>query len=250
MNPSLQPTKNKTYVLVHGAWQGDYVWQEVRTGLEAEGYRVLTVALPGHGEDNTPLADITLEGYRDKVVQAITRQEDPVVLVGHSMGGMVISLVAEQMPARIEKLVYLAAYLSQNGDDLLSLSGKDTESITGANLEPAPDLSLATIESSMIGEIFCGDGTEQIKKMLVEKHKAEPLGPFQAKVILSEVNFGSVPKCYIHTLKDRAVGYSLQQLMVQQNGKVRQTFSIDSSHFPFLSKPREVTSVLLQIGEV
>jgi pimeloyl-ACP methyl ester carboxylesterase len=245
---SLMEATPKTYVLVHGAWQGQFVWADVKSKLEAAGNRVLTVELPGHGDDQTPLTAITLDAYRNAVIKVINSQPDKVVLVGHSMGGMVISAVAEKVPDKLDKLVYLAAYLPQNGDDLLSLSKDDSESVTGANFEPAPDFSSATIKSSMIAAVFCADGSQPIKELLVNRHRAEPLGPFNAKVALTQAAFGSVPKYYIETLQDRAVGHKLQQQMIARNGTVKQVYTIDSSHSPFLSRPDEVVRLLTKIN--
>ncbi len=66
-----------------------------------------------------------METYRDTVVKVIDQQQQPVILVGHSFGGMVISSVAEAVPDKIQMLVYLAAYVPQSGDNLLTLSSLD-----------------------------------------------------------------------------------------------------------------------------
>ena len=110
--------KMKTYVLVHGAWAGKFAWDKVKPLLEKDGSKVVTLDLPAHGDDNTPIAGITMQNYVDAVVNLIDKQEGKVILVGHSMGGMVISQVAENIPGKIDKLVYLSAYLPANGQSL------------------------------------------------------------------------------------------------------------------------------------
>jgi pimeloyl-ACP methyl ester carboxylesterase len=121
----------KTFVLVHGAFQDASGWDAVVPALEAAGHTAVTVALAGRGDDTTPLGELTLANYRDAVVEVIEQQETPVILVGHSFGGIVISSVAEAVPDQIETAVYLAAYLPQNGDSLASLAQNDHFSVLG-----------------------------------------------------------------------------------------------------------------------
>src|SRR5258708_26771291 len=102
-----------TYLLIHGAWHGAWCWRNVIPQLTWTGHTVIAPDLPGHGDDLTPLACVTLESY----VQAVTNLldalplEEQVILVGHSFGGIVISQVAEERPERIQCLVYLSALL-------------------------------------------------------------------------------------------------------------------------------------------
>jgi pimeloyl-ACP methyl ester carboxylesterase len=98
-----------TFILVHGSWHGAWCWERVVPRLQTAGHTVIAVDLPGYGEDHTPVADITLQAYADKVLAAVDAADEPVVLVGWSMGGIVISTVAEQRHERIAHLVYLAA---------------------------------------------------------------------------------------------------------------------------------------------
>ncbi len=85
----------KTVVLVHGAWTDASAWDAVTPLLKARGYDVITVNLAGHGKDNTSFAGITMASYVETVKKAIGTKND-VTLVGHSMGGFVISEVAER----------------------------------------------------------------------------------------------------------------------------------------------------------
>ncbi|MEO5892217.1 MAG: alpha/beta fold hydrolase, partial [Ferruginibacter sp.] len=97
---------HKTFVLIHGAWQGAWVWQNVKAQLESKGQHVIVVELPAHGDDTTAALNTSIDIYRDRVIAAVSEASGKVILVGHSMGGMVISAVAEKIPGQIEKLVY------------------------------------------------------------------------------------------------------------------------------------------------
>lgn len=238
----------KTYVLVHGAFAGQYAWQDIKPRLEKAGAKVVVFDLPGHGDDHTAAQQASFESYVQSVVAQVNAQPGRVILVGHSMGGMVISQVAEQIPDKIEKLIYLSAYLPLNGQSLQDLSGAgDSESLIGPNLKLAPDYSTATLPDDVAQQVFAADCSEEVKKLVVARNKPEPLAPFQAKVMLTAANFGRLPKYYIHTLKDQGVGPALQKRMVAANGSVRKTYAIDSSHSPYFAKPAELANILLEL---
>ncbi len=235
-----------TYVLVHGAWADESAWGFVRNQL-ALNANVVVVNLPAHGIDLLPAQVATLNGYVKTVVDVINQQPGKVTLVGHSMAGMVISQVAEAIPNKIGKLVYVSAYLPKSGEDLLSLSKQDSQSKVGGALEFNPDFSAATIRKDMIIPAVCADCPDFMKEVLVKYHKAEPAKPLGEKVLLTSAKFGSVPKYYIHTTQDGAVGYDLQRMMVKNNGSVRQVFEMSTSHLPFVVQPQEFVKILTGI---
>jgi pimeloyl-ACP methyl ester carboxylesterase len=239
-----------TYVLVHGAFADFHVWDNVKPLLEAKGNKVVTINLPGHGADQTDPHSLGLQSYIQVVADSTNAQPGKVILVGHSMAGMVISAVAEQIPDKIKCLIYVAAYLPQSGESLRSLSSKDTASLVGRNFEYAKDYSTARMKSDAVASIICDDCSVSIKKTLPGYLKAEPLGPFNDKVSLSPERFGRVEKYYIFTTQDRSISYPFQQSMVNANGTVKKEFTMQTSHLPFVVKLNEFTSILLSIGEL
>ena len=112
-----------TFVLVHGAWHGSWCWARVRRALVARGHQVFTPTLSGVGERSHLLSrDIDLQVHVDDVVNLIRWEGlDAVILCGHSYGGCVISGVAEAVPDRIAALVYLDAFLLEDGECLHDL---------------------------------------------------------------------------------------------------------------------------------
>jgi putative intracellular protease/amidase len=234
-----------TYVLVHGAWADESAWGFVRNQL-AQRANVVVVNLPAHGIDLTAATAAKLKDYVKTVSDAVQKQPGKVILVGHSMAGIVVSQVAENIPAKIEKLVYVSAYLPRNGEDLLSLSKQDAQSKVGGALEFTPDYSAASIKKDVIVPAVCADCPTFMQDVLVKYHKAEPAGPLSEKVVLTKVKFGSVPKYYIHTTQDAAVGYELQKMMVKNNGSIRKTFEMNTSHLPFVVQPQQFLDILAQ----
>ena len=240
------PKDSKTFVLVHGAWQAPYVWDVVKSQLEAKGQKVIVVELPAHGNDMTSPAAVSIDVYRDKVISAIQGVNGKVVLVGHSMGGVVVTAVAEKIPSRIEKLVYIGAFLPANGQSLMDLAMTDAQSILGPNLIPSKDQLTLDVNHDKIIDIFCQDASSDVQKEVLAKFRVEPAIPFGNKVTLTDANYGSVNKYYIHTTQDHAIGIDLQNRMVVA-AHITKTYSLETGHSPFLSKPEQVTAVLLTI---
>jgi pimeloyl-ACP methyl ester carboxylesterase len=240
---------SKNYVLVHGAWQAPYVWDAVKASLVKEGNNVIVVELPGHGSDSTVPSTLTLNSYRDKVIEAVSKVDGKVILVGHSLGGMIISSVAEQVPSKIEKLVYIAAYLPASGQSLYDLASVDKDSQLGADgVLITNNDGTFDIKHDQIVSAFIQDGSAQIQNLVLQNYRSEPAIPFTNPVTLTDANFGSVEKVYIKTLQDHVVSPYLQNKMISAAG-LEKTYELNTSHSPFLSKPDSVAILLTQIGQ-
>jgi pimeloyl-ACP methyl ester carboxylesterase len=235
-----------TIVLVHGAFQdGQSTWSKVRPALEEKGYKVVVVTLPGRDGDGADPHTLTLEIYRDTVLKAIQAETNPVVLVGHSFGGITITNVAEAAPDKIKALVYLSAYLPQNGESLQSLSKQDPESglAKPGNLIFPPDYSTATIADSAKADVFANDAQGADRDAIVASLIPEPAGPQAVGVKITDANFGRVRKFYIETLQDHAVTPSLQTQMISHASIVKVT-KIDAGHASYITKPKEVAAAI------
>lgn len=238
--------KSNTYVLVHGAWQAPYVWDVVRADLEKKGQKVIIVELPGHGKDQTPPHTLSLDVYRDKVIETMSKAEGKVILVGHSMGGMVITHVAEKVASKISKLVYVGAFLPANGQALTDLAYSDPDSKLGPNLVPSADQLTLDVKKEQLTNLFITDGTEAIKNLVITNYRAEPAIPFTNKVTLTRENFGEVDKVYIKTLQDVVISPGLQGRMIAAAG-IKTVFEVNTSHSPFLAQPHNLSEILLKV---
>lgn len=231
-----------TYVLVHGAWADESAWGFVRNQM-AVNANVVVVNLPAHGADNTYGVGVGLNDYVKTVTEAVNKVNGKVTLVGHSMAGAIISQVAENIPNKINKLIYVSAYLPKNGESVIDLTKKDSTSKVGANLEFNADYSLATIKKDAIGDAVCADCPPYMKDMLVKYHRAEPAKALNDKVTLSS-KYAAVPKYYIATTLDQAVPFTLQQKMLKDNGGMKKVYEMKTSHLPFVVQPDEFLKII------
>jgi pimeloyl-ACP methyl ester carboxylesterase len=129
-----QPTKSNpapkpTIVIVHGAWGGSWAWRKVDSMLREKGFNVYRPQLTGLGERvHLSRPDIGLSTHIDDVVNTILFEDlHDIILVGHSYGGMVITGVADRVPDRIRRLVYLDAFVPNDGESAMTLVGSHAD---------------------------------------------------------------------------------------------------------------------------
>lgn len=236
-----------TYVLVHGAWHGAWCWYKVASGLERAGHTVFAPDLPSLGRDRTPIADVSLARWADGICQVIDAASEPVILVGHSRGGIVISEVAERRPAKVAVLVYLAAFLLRDGEALLQVAQTDGTSLVLPNLIVAADGSSTTVKEDALKEVFyggCPDEDIVLAKLLLAP---EPMGPSATPVHVTEANFGRVPRVYIECLRDKAIPVALQRRMYS-NLPCPKVLTMDTGHSPFFSAPAALVEQLTTLS--
>ncbi len=234
-----------TYVLVHGAWADESAWSFVRNQL-AVNANVVVVNLPAHGADNTYGAGIGLNDYVKTVTDVINKQTGKVNLVGHSMAGVIISQVAEKIPSKINKLIYVSAYLPKSGENVSSITNKFLKNKPIEAFEFNKDYSLVNIKKEAISTVVCADCPQYMKDILVKYHRAEPTKGLNDNVQLT-TKFASVPKYYISTKNDYAVPYALQQQMIKSNGTVKKVYEMETSHLPFVVEPEIFLKIMASI---
>jgi len=233
------------YILVHGAWGAASEFDEVTKLLSADGSRVTAIDLPGHGGNKVAIADITMDAYVESVIDAINTVDEKIILVGHSLAGAIISQVAEAIPEKIERLIYVAAMLPKTGDTPLGLMESDEKGELLPRIVFSEDQSYATITEQDVREVLLHDVKEEalIKKSIPIFLMNQSTQPFMAPVQLSEEKFGSVPKYYIRANLDKVLSTSLQDEMLR-NWKVARVSSLDSGHFPLISIPERLVDTI------
>jgi pimeloyl-ACP methyl ester carboxylesterase len=232
-----------TFVLVHGAWHGSWCWKRVRTALQARGHEVFTPTLSGVGERAHLLSPhVSLDTHIADVVNLIVWEElSDVVLCGHSYGGCVISGVADRVPDRIRELVYLDAFVLEDGQSL-------HDTLPPAQRDLQLELTLQHGEGWRVppipAEVFnvnAGD-LEWVNRQCT----MQPLATFQQAITLK----GAIDAVK-HATFILATGWNDSPFPVfyeLAKAKGWKTLTIPCGHDVMLDRPEELTSTLLGIA--
>jgi pimeloyl-ACP methyl ester carboxylesterase len=228
-------SKSVRFILVHGAWHGAWCWYKVLPRLRALGHRAEAIDLPGHGADRTPASRVGFEDYVARVGAALDARVDPApaILVGHSMGGLVISAAAERWPERVSRLVYVCAVLPVSGD---SLAGVKAGAAVTSLVRPSADGSALELQMGGIRDAFFHDCSDEDVALAEACLCPQPAAAVAASVALTEARFGRVPRSYIECLADRAIEIEAQRAM-QRATPCSRVHRLDAGHSPFFSQP-------------
>jgi pimeloyl-ACP methyl ester carboxylesterase len=243
------------FLLIHGAMGGAWCWERVIPGLEAAGHQATAIDLPGQGSDTTPLPEITLYRYADKVCDALDGMAGvggPVLLTGHSMGGMVITQAAAHRPDKLAGLVYVAAFLPQPGQSLLEITHlpEAAGDSVQANIVVEGDPPVATMPPEAAPEALYHCCTEEQIAWALPQRAGQPVIPFTQPFTPPDgagEAFGGLPRAYVTCLQDRAIKPALQRLMFTAAG-CNPVVEIDTDHSPWLSRTDELVAALDRVG--
>lgn len=236
-----------SFLLVHGAWHGAWFWEPVVAALEVGGHQTRAVDLPGHGADPTPLAECTLAGYVDRVAQALEDlPDDSVILVGHSMGGMVVSAVAERCAERIGWVVYVAAFLPRDGDRMVDLMAQEPGHAPLAGLTPVEGGVASRFSPERARALFYNRTPSRLAESAVRRLGPEPNIIRQTPVRLGE-RFADLPRCYVEAVYDRAIPLTLQRRM-QAASPCQRVYTLLSDHSVPWSAPWALVAALRDLA--
>lgn len=235
----------KPIVLVHGAWHGAWCWEKVLPIMEQRGMEGYALDLPGLGEDPTPLAEITLDSYAGAVREFVCALDTEAVLVGHSMGGVVITQVAEWIPDRIHALAYLAAFSPKDGESLADYAWNDAQSLVTRYKQVNEEEGSVTVRPDKLQECFYDMCDAEDARNAIKRLRPQPLAPLTQPVRVTPDNYGRVRRCYIACTKDLALTWPLQKRM-QANARLDELFTLETDHSPFYSCPEDLVDCLAQ----
>lgn len=241
-------SESHTYVLVHGAWHGNWTYYKLEYELVKAGHKVICVNLPGHGLDTTAPGKVTLADYQNAIVEVLDTVSEPVVLVGHSMGGIAISMAAEARPEKIDKLVYLAAFMPKDGESMLELALKDSLSMIGPSLIFDFPNNTVDLVRENISDIFYGSSTAEYVHLSEMLLTPNPLQPLTTTLSLTPEKYGSVRRFYITTSYDKAITPAFQEKMYTEQ-PCEEVYTLNTEHSPFFSAPNRLKNILDKIGD-
>jgi pimeloyl-ACP methyl ester carboxylesterase len=232
------------FVLIHGAFHGAWCWEPLVGELSAAGHTVTTLDLPGHGDDPTPVGDVTLEAYVRKICATLAEQPEPVLLVGHSMGGVAITQAAARCPDRIARLIYVAAFLPNDGQSLVDVTKlpEGAGDMVQENMVVEGEPPVATMPAEAAREAFYGRCAPEQAAWAIEQIRPQALAPFVTPVALDSAA-ARPPRAYVVATDDRAIPTALQRRLVADNPDL-DVVEIESDHSPFLSATADLAAAL------
>lgn len=278
------------FVMVHGAWHAGWSFGLVAPRLVAAGHHVVAPDLPGNGvhaaipatahadpydpgafaTEVTESAKVTLENQADAVVALVDEVAagglGPVVLLGHSMGGHVITQVAERIPERLARLVYLSGFMPASGVPAVAyiqspenagervgpLFQADPEVVGALRIHPSsPD------PAHRRGIMAAFAGTVPAERHAAILNLMTPDLPIQVPTSATTTTaerWGAVPRTYIRCARDEAVLPACQDRMIAEADAVTpdtptEVLDLDTCHSPFFADPDRLATMLVGVAD-
>lgn len=201
-----------TSVLVHGGCHGAWCWELVVPLLEASGHQVIARDLPGSGEDLTPPEEVTQSLCAEYVAGIIREADVPVVLVGHSLGGSVISETAELVPELIAGLIYLSASLVPPRATVFEFAGGDIAHVASATRTSADGLTF-DFEPEAAMRLFFNRTDPELATRATARLRPHPVAVGGSPTKVSDERWGRVPRAFIESGDDALLPLSVQPAM-------------------------------------
>lgn len=236
---------NKIYLLLHGAWHAKWCWELVLPIFINYGCKIITPDLPGHGDDKTPFSNITLKTYVDDITRLILSYDNQVTLIGHSMAGIIISQLAENIPEKIEQLIYVAAFIPGNNESLLQEARKaKTPGISTEMVVDEKRNEIVLKKTQRVKDLFFNACEKKYVNVAMSRLQSEPFQPFIDPISITEEKFGKIKKLYIECLLDEALRPEDQKRMYS-NAKCDVVSIAHADHSPFYSAPLELVDAIV-----
>lgn len=239
-----------SFVMIHGAWHGGWCFDPLRPLLEHDGHRLVAPDLPGMGGSDADMARITLGQWARFAADVCRNAEPPVILCGHSRGGIVISQAAEEAPEAISALVYVCAMLLPDGMSRAQFRQKHRtpNPAFDAIRRATPGGQGSVIDPAGAAAVFAQRSPAELAAAAAARLAAEPDRPSDQLLRLTARRYGSVPRHYIECSEDRAIPLADQRHMEAMQPCASVT-TLAADHSPFYSAPEALANALMTIAE-
>lgn len=292
-NNTRSSSSRRAIILVHGSWHGAWCYSGIIPLLAAKGISGFALDLPGHGllarfpqvylqrpsdpsqfreafsKEPSPLAGITLAHYVDSLTAAIDQLlaagYGPLTLLGHSMGGVPITAAAERNASKLQKLIYLTAYMPVAGKIALHEDYRDTDSLVAKIFEKSGNdsskLKVSRFDPrspdrdfvKLVKDAFYGDVRDDEAEAAVNLLTPDdPLLPLLEPTGATRERWGKIPRSYIRCLQDRALTPKVQDRIIADAdtfaSNATEVRDLNTSHSPFLSRPQELADLIAALA--
>jgi pimeloyl-ACP methyl ester carboxylesterase len=230
-------------VLVHGGYHGAWCWDRLLPWLDAP---TLAVDLPGRGSHPMDLDDVTIEVAADSVCADIDAAGfDRVVLVGHSLAGVSLPMIAGRLADRVAHLVFVSCLVVPDGQSVVTMTPLDQRDQADRRLRTGEGET--TVISPDHHRALLGNDLDEEQWSSVRDH----VGPDSMRFFTDPVTWGEhlpdQPKTYVRLLQDRALPLVEQDEMIRRLGPGVTVHDIDAGHEVMITQPRQLAAVLTPI---
>lgn len=233
-----------TFVLVHGSCHGGWVWRRVAEPLRRAGHDIYTPTLTGLGErSHLAHPGTDLETHIQDIVNVLFYEDlRDVVLLGHSYSGMVVSGVAERVPERIRRLVYLGATVPQDGQSLFDAAGPLFRQVVEADAQAHGDgWCWPMPPADELDKFLTLTGfTDDDKVWAWSRSTPQPLGTYTQPLRVANPAARAVPRTYVHGSLDVMLPF-VEQVRASADWSYHE---LPSGHWPMVTCPQELAALL------
>lgn len=233
---------SKTFVLVHGAWHGGWCWRRVADLLEKQGHKVFTPTLTGLGERSHLMGPgIGLDTHITDIVNFMKWEDlSGVVLCGHSYGGMVISGVVEKMQPAIASLVFLDAFVPENGEAVVDLTSPAVkEAVNAGKAKGAIGIPPRPAEAFGVNE--------RDRAWVDRQCVPQPIATFSDKIALTGARERIAKKSYIRARSYASPGFDRALARAQGDPSWR-AYEVPCGHDVMIDDPKRLAEILLEVA--
>jgi pimeloyl-ACP methyl ester carboxylesterase len=242
-----------TFVLVHPAWLGGWCWKKVSSLLQSDGHAVYTPTLTGLGERaHLAAPTVGLNVHIEDVVQTFTFEElNDVIIVGNSSAGTVITGVADRVPERIDQVVYLDAFVPENGQSTRDLIAPERRLVMDGLVESEGDGWLLPRFAEAPWDQFvptAWEVTGDDLRWFLQRLRPTPFRHFTEPIHLADPGAQGPPRVYVRCTRNAPhPGFDhFAEAAQSKPGWTRR--DMPTAHLPYITEPEELTSLLVEIA--
>lgn len=225
------------FLLIPGAWHGAWCWATLTPLLQNKGHKVIAPDLAAIPPGANPLTIWT-----QQLIELVQQSPEPLILLGHSRGGMIASEVAARAPNCVRGVVYLSAFLLTDGETMQSAMARPEAGGEVDYLRPARGRCLSVAPDAVIPLFYNMTAPQPAQDAAAQLHP-EPVGTFSAPSTISRTQIETIPKVYIECSEDNAISLALQRAM-QAAIPCPSILTLTSDHSPFISQPEQLATLL------
>lgn len=231
------------FVLIHGAWHGGWCWDGVMQELVKAGHTAEAPTMPGHRPEDDR-SQIRFEDYVAAIKAVLDRQDQPVVLVGHSSAGFLLQAVAPLVPDKIARLVFLNAFILPDGKSQFDLVPPEARDGMTAAAQASPDNCVPVIEEFVREKLMQGESSAA-QDALIQRLIPQPLALFTTPVTTAPFDALQIPKAVVFCTGDASLPPGAYLGMAQGLGE-HALVEVAGCHEALVTDPAVVAAGLIQ----